>query len=438
VSGVTSGRRLAILALALALIGAPAVVLRALCAGESCDEAGAAAARVPFCPLPADVRDLIVAGFRDGRSPDVLATSAEGSAVVRAQAGARVAWPSSSLPDLRVPIVFAGTGIGAGMVPDDTGLDAIAPTLEPVAGIHRPHPDVRSGSAIPQLQTTAGSHLIVLIAWKSIGTAELEADGGGWPALRRLRAEGAGTLDGSAGSLPLDPAATLTTIGTGALPTDHGIVGATIRDERGRVVRAWSGAAPPSIVATFAEDLDEATGQAARIALVARRATDRGLVGGDWYLGADRDDRLIGPGDAARAVGRLLDEGYGADATPDLVGVALEGSVASQDAQTAAIVDRLRASGVPATLVIAGTGSRAPAATVAAATVAARVDAALGANVVASPGSDGLFLDRQAMVAANVTTDDVSTALRSLDAPDGSPLFADAFPAFAVSFSRYC
>jgi hypothetical protein len=58
--------------------------------------------------------------------------------------------------------------------------------------------------------------------------------------------------------------------------------------------------------------------------------------------------------------------------------------------------------------------------------------------VVASPGSDGLFLDRQAMVAANVTTDDVSTALRSLDAPDGSPLFADAFPAFAVSFSRYC
>jgi hypothetical protein len=66
------------------------------------------------------------------------------------------------------------------------------------------------------------------------------------------------------------------------------------------------------------------------------------------------------------------------------------------------------------------------------------VDAALGTDVVARAGSDGLFLDRATMADDDVTTDDVSTALRSLDAPDGSPLFADAFPAFAVSFSRYC
>jgi hypothetical protein len=42
------------------------------------------------------------------------------------------------------------------------------------------------------------------------------------------------------------------------------------------------------------------------------------------------------------------------------------------------------------------------------------------------------------MVADDVSTDDVATALRALEGPDGTSLFADAFPAFAVSFSRYC
>ncbi len=346
-------------------------------------------------------------------------------------------WPSAALPDLRVPIVFAGTGIRPGAIPDGTRLDQVAPTLEPIAGFRRPHPDVRSGDAIPGVATSERARVIVLIAWKGVGSAALEAQPDAWPTLRALRASGAGTLAGSAGSLPLDPAPVLTTIGTGALPADHGIVGATIRDDHGRVVQAWSPTAPPSIVSTFAEDLDEATGQAARVAIVARRATDRGLVGGDWYLGADRDDRIVGSADAARSVAALLADGYGADATPDVIGVALEGSVAHQDAQTAAIVARVRASGVPATFVVAGTGGRAPAATVAAATVAADVEAALGAGVVARAGSGGLFLDRSAMVTSGITTDDVSTALLDLQA-DGSPLFADAYPAFAVSFSRYC
>jgi hypothetical protein len=435
---VTSGRRLAVLLVALAVVAAPAVVLRALCVGESCDEANAATARVPFCPLQADVRDLIVAGFRDGRSPDVSAVTEPPSTVVTLVPGAGVAWPSAAVPDLRVPIVFAGTGVRPGTIPEGTRLDRIAPTLEPLAGFHRPHPDVRSGDAIPGVATSERTRLIVLIAWKGVGSAALDAEPDAWATLRALHASGAGTLAGSAGSLPLDPAAVLTTIGTGALPADHGIVGATIRDDRGRVVRAWSAAAPPSIVSTFAEDLDEATGQAARVALVARRAADRGLVGGDWYLGADRDDRIFGPAAPARSVAGLLADGYGADATPDVIGIALEGSVGRQDAETAAIVARVRASGLPATFVVAGTGSRAPAATVPAATVAAQVNAALGADVVARAGSDGLFLDRAAMVADDVSTDDVATALRALEGPDGTSLFADAFPAFAVSFSRYC
>ena len=70
---VASGRRLAVLVVALALVGAPAVALRAFCVGKSCaQEDIAAAAAVPFCPLPAALRDQIVAGYRQGRSPDVM------------------------------------------------------------------------------------------------------------------------------------------------------------------------------------------------------------------------------------------------------------------------------------------------------------------------------------------------------------------------------
>ena len=170
------------------------------------------------------------------------------------------------------------------------------------------------------------TRLIVLIGWKGVGTAELEAAPDAWPRLDPLVAGGAGTVTGTTGSLPLDPAATLTTIGTGAIPAEHGIIGSLIRDDRGRVVRAWSDAAPPSIVSTFAEDLDDGTGQTARIGLVAPRATDRGLVGGDWYLDADRDDRRMGPGDPVRAVSRLIATGYGRDPTVDVLGVVLEGS----------------------------------------------------------------------------------------------------------------
>jgi hypothetical protein len=435
---VTSGRRLVVLLVALAVVGAPAVVLRALCVGASCDQARAATARVPFCPLPADVRHLIVDGFRDGRSPDVMAASTAATSVTTGAGGTTVAWPRAAVPDVRVPIVFAGAGVRRGTIPAGTTLDDVAPTLEPIAGFRRPHPDVRSGRAIPGVADGERAALIVVIAWEGTGTATLAAAPGAWPTLRSLRSEGSGTLAGDAGSLPLDPTAVLTTIGTGALPADHGITGTRFRDERGRVVRAWSPSAPPSIVATFAEDLDQATGQAARVALVARRGTERGLVGGDWYLDADHDDRILGEPDPAAVIERLLGRGYGADATTDLIGVVLGGPVRAMDARTGAIVTAVRASGVPATFVIAGTGAGAPHATVAAAAVAAGVDEVLDAEVVAAAGSDGLFLDRRTMAETGITTDDVSTSMRALKTASGGPLLADAFPAFAVSFSRYC
>src|SRR4029450_6927181 len=116
------------------------------------------------------------------------------------------------------PIVFAGAGVTAGgSVPSGTTLDQVAPTVSDARGFERAFPEVRSGTSIAGVADGKRPHLVLLIAWKGIGSTELESRPGDWPFLSSLLDQGAGTLEGEAGSLPLDPAATLTTIGTGGV-----------------------------------------------------------------------------------------------------------------------------------------------------------------------------------------------------------------------------
>ena len=141
---VASGRRLTMLVVALALVGAPAVALTAFCVGESCAQEEGVTAAVPFCPLPADLRHQIEAGYRQGRSPDVMATTTSG---VRLSDDAGVVWPRSPYEHAAndVPIVFFGHGVNPGQLPDGIGVDRIAPTIARVMGYDRPHPEIRSG-----------------------------------------------------------------------------------------------------------------------------------------------------------------------------------------------------------------------------------------------------------------------------------------------------
>jgi hypothetical protein len=63
------------------------------------------------------------------------------------------------------------------------------------------------------------------------------------------------------------------------------------------------------------------------------------------------------------------------------------------------------------------------------------------ATVPTPAGSDavvggGVFLDRSD--GATTSAEDVVASLKADKAPDGSPLFADAFASYAVRFGRYC
>ena len=427
----------------LGAIGIPAAVLTATCAGRSCEASGGESVRVPFCPLPAALKDGIANGFREGRSPDVLGV-ADGTPVFTDVDGLRTPWPATGAStDPRVPIVFAGIGVTQGAsVPDGTTLDRVAPTVSDVLGFERDHPEVRSGTSIAGISDGERPRLVLLIAWKGVGSSELEARSDDWPFLSSLLADGAGTLEGAAGSLPLDPGATLTTIGTGGLPSQHGITGSFVRNGEGRVVQAYAPDAPVQIIATLADDLDHAD-PSTLVGLVATDERDRGIVGGGWYPGEDPVDSVIG--DSATAplsVEVHLTTGYGADDVPDIIGVVLDGRVRSMDRWTREIVTEAeRATPGRTLVVVAGTGSEEVdrLAVPDKGLVDAVEEAVPGdAPAVAATVPGGLFLDQAVLRDEQVTGQVAVDALLASAGSDGERMLADAFQGFAVSFARYC
>lgn len=429
-------RRLLGLALAAVVIALPAATLRLLCVGRSCRAVTPADAPVPFCSLPPEVRDLLVAGFYDGRGPHVMAVT--GRAAVQ---GGAAPWPAVQAGDQGVvPLVFAGAGVRPGAsVPEGTTLDAVAPTVAQVVGLDRRHPGVRSGRAVSGVaDPSARPRLVVLVVWKGVGTSDLRADPVSWPTLRGLVEDHPAALEAEVGSLPLDPAAVLTTIGSGALPRDHGITGTLVRNELGQTVEAWGSRSPFSVVATLGDDLDELLGQRPLIGVVMADPTDRGVIGGNWYVDADTDDLVIERTQSGEAAAELLDSGYGADEIPDFLAMTVEGGIRKMDRVLRGLVTAAeQVSDGRALIVVTATGStKGPA--VPASDVEAELRRMLGVDVVEDVTSSGLFLDQDALAQADVTDEQVIAAMQRLRAPDGGPLLADAFPQVAVTFARYC
>jgi hypothetical protein len=440
---VLSGRRTLTLLLVLAAIGLPAVVLQAACVGRSCEDEASAPARVPFCPLPEAVKTAISNGYREGRSPDVLGVTASRPLATEV-GGVPVAWPATG-NDARVPIVFWGAGITPRpALASGVTLDRIAPSLAEVLAFERPFPEVRSGAPIDDVASGDGAdvRLVLLIAWKGVGTADLESAPSRWNHLATLVDEGAGTLEADAGSLPLDPAATLATIGTGGLPSQHGITGSSVRDARGDVVPPFASGDPfvdGQVISTLADDLGDADPRT-RVGLVAADPTDIGLVGGGWYPDQDAVE-VPDDADPVAGVEELLERGFGANGVTDVIGVALAGELEQLDRATRDVVDAAEAATDGAvTVAVAGTGAPAPEASLEDGAPIAAVEAAVpGADAaVAAVVPGGIFLDQATLTQAAVTGQVAVDALLGVTDGPGRRMMADAFQGFAVSFARYC
>ena len=449
---VSLSRRLLIVVAIAALVGVPAIVLRALCVGRSCERPGVERTPAPFCSLPAAVRQSLIDGFREQRGPDVFAVSG-GTGVVGSTGlepeELTPAWPSTRATNAgRVPLAFAGSGVAHDAhVPAGTTLDDVAPTVARILGFRRPtyEEPVRSGSAIEGVASGEHARLVVEIVLKGVGTPELEAAPSAWPNLRRL-IRGSGTTGAEIGALPLDPAAAMATIGTGGIPSFHGITGTLLRNnDTGELARAWTREAPPAVIATLGDELDELLRGRPRIGIVATDISDRGAIGGNWYAGTftdDDDDVIIGDGSAVEQVARarrLLESGYGRDPVPDLLVVVLSDAIGAMDRAVGPLIQAAQASsGGRAAVVVTATGARSDG--VAADAVERDVEAQVGAggDLVEATAVGGLFLDQDVLIESGLSSDAAVTALRDLRAPDGSALIADAFPGIAITFARYC
>jgi hypothetical protein len=204
-------------------------------------------------------------------------------------------------------------------------------------------------------------------------------------------------------------------------------------------VPAWSEQAPLPVIAFLGDDLDEHTRQRSQIGLVAGSPSDRGLIGGTWYLGHDRDDVVTDGRPAAAAVADLLEAGYGAsDGAADLMGVVLDGRVGTMDRITSTVVQLVREQVPDAVVAITATGQAD------ASSQDARADALAAEigritrvpGVVAAAGTGGVFLDREVAGAGRVSAPVASRALARGAARLGVDVVA--FPGYAVTLRRFC
>ena len=439
-------RRFLTLGVILIVLGVPALALRALCIGRSCAAADEPRTPVPFCSLPDEVRGAISRGFYEGRSGDILAVTGPGAVTTDGHS-----WPSARVEPPRVPIVFWGAGIEPGaQIVGTPGLEDIAPTIAGALDFVRPHPDVRAGEAIAGVVAEPEEIRLVLeIVWEGIGTREVDEGEGSWPNLVRLLDTGAGVTDAESGSLPTDPAAALTTIGTGGFPYQHGMTAGLVRNDHGRPVRPWGRGTPSSVIATLPDHLEESFGLDPVIGVVGTDVIARGLIGGTWGI-EDRDLVTLLPRSsssakrAAEAVRLLRTSTLGKDEIPDVLGVVMEGDLGELDRTLPRMIAAAeRASDGRLLVVLAGTGS---------ADVDDDAEAMTGAELVefvedripgagrlieaATPGA--LFVDADELRRRDVYDDVVLKPLLELRSESGTPMFADAFPAAAVTFGRFC
>ena len=425
-----------------ALIALPAGVLRATCMGKTCDQGTTVHARVPFCPLPDELRTLISNGFYAGRSPDVLGVGAMPVAGGSGGGGdVSTPWPATEpVPDVHVPLAFLGTGVDPNVaLPEQLTLDRIAPTLTEILGVRWIFPKVHGGLSITGLANGERPRLILEVVWTGGGTPELEADPAASAAWRTLTAhDGVATTNATIGSLPLDPAATLTTIGAGGLPSQHGITGALIRDEDSNIVVPWSPGATTAVIAALPDDLVHRHPDT-KVGAVLPARIDQGIVGGTWWETGDVADVTQARHDPGDAVDTMLADGFGADATPDVLAVVVGGPASAFAHALRTIVPTVRAAVPATTVVVTATGARSSDGTLSGADVAQHVDANVRSSspIVEAAVPGGLFLDQDVLAADGLSSGAVVGPMLGMT-EGGRKVFADAFPGFAVSFARYC
>jgi Type I phosphodiesterase / nucleotide pyrophosphatase len=193
----------------------------------------------------------------------------------------------------RIPMLVHAPGfVVAGDHTDRVTLADLAPTTAQLIG-YDAWPDDRAGRPLPLATTRTARRPKVVVTFV--------IDGGGWnvlhnypddwPNLKGLMASSANFRNAIHGSFPAVTACAHATIGTGTYPSQHGVSGHNIRDDKGVVRKTYRdpGIADPSDikVSTLADQWYDATGGRAWVGEIGYQVWHLGMLG---YGGRDRAD----------------------------------------------------------------------------------------------------------------------------------------------------
>jgi arylsulfatase A-like enzyme len=236
-------------------------------------------------------------GNFDGRSPDVTmvpkAPNFTGSFGFTTHAGP---WPYVQ----RVPLVLYGPGFiesrGEVRLDRDVDLADLPSTLAELLDTPLPQ---GAGSPIEEVlvppdQRSEDLKLIVTVVWDGGGWNVLNRYPNAWPNLNTLMQRGTSLRNVMVGSSPSTTPAVHSTIGTGAWPSKHGAVDIPMRKD-GEMVASFEGfSADDVLLPTLADLYDQATGNKAKVGMVAERPWHLGMLGhGASLEGGDKDIAVL-------------------------------------------------------------------------------------------------------------------------------------------------
>ncbi len=193
----------------------------------------------------------------------------------------------------RVPMFLYGPGHvpAVGRVTRPVRMTDLAPTYARYLGFRFP---ARDGQPLEEAIApgTGPPKLILTVVWDGAGRNVLDEHPDAWPTLGRLIDEGAWYENATVGSSPSVTPTVHTTIGTGALPRNHGLI--DLRFLVGDRLVGTRGVSSRYLrIPTLADRYDRARDNRAEIGIVASGGT-LGMIGkGALFEGGDRDVAIL-------------------------------------------------------------------------------------------------------------------------------------------------
>jgi hypothetical protein len=193
-----------------------------------------------------------------------------------------------------VPMFWYGPGFirERGRVSREVTSADIAPTQAALLhfdGFRAPDGEVMAEALEP---TERIPKLVVVMVWDAGGMNVLDEHRGFWPYLESLIPHGTWYDGATVGSSPTSTAQIHTTIGTGAFPNHHGLIGHRL-DIGGEITTPWSEGPAFIVQPTFADLYDRAMGNQPVAGVVSTVNIHLGMLShGAYFSGGDRDVAL--------------------------------------------------------------------------------------------------------------------------------------------------